>query len=873
MISFEEVKAILREKSGKKLVVFSTTVFLLITVIVFFAVFELRGNVLLNLMDEYLGEIPKIIDGREDELRMHGRVYEEDILARAELGLKLYAEENGLTDAEKLERVRGAVSAASVSLLDGQRYLLSTTGPASPEEIFRACVQTLEPHLPHPELYKDGGKGFVLLPIPGNTTRSLVFEFPCDTMLELHNALADWTSVLKRMLSGADFAAFAKTGDRLTGYPLDGLTPEETSRLYGDLTKVFQNADSFRSAENGRSSRIITLLGSHYLAARMSYPRGNTDILLTTPLKRVVGNFIYTAAAISAIIGWGIVLLQIYIFRRLLREKEQRDEDAVSRKWVCRATWPGILVTLAVTVLFSDMLLLLETRTDSTFIAMTKRMDLQDEIDFRKGQEKTLRGSFVDVYRSRAQMLAAFLEDHPDYQTRAGLKELNRIARADYLMRFDRTGQERFSSNSYTGFSIGEGLSAEYRAVLMGYPDAVVGPVADPYTGRMQIGAAILMTDREGQPDGFLLAVYSAGELSSELKRMSYENAVLGFAVRKGHVAAAISDENGRFIAHTDRKMIGLKAKDFLEDVEPGSVFEGVTDYKGESVYVSASAADGRTLLFMTPERGDFHIQANFILASLAALLILTLLYYPTAGLLIARAMARTKPRTSDGEESPMAVFVNGYTVFLTLFAIVALIATRNGWWKAFDYVFSGQWVNGAHLYFLWTALFVLSVTLCCEFLIRAALDCLESRLSLRTRSIVRLANSLIAYAANIFLLFFVLDLLGVNTTALLASAGIISIAVGLGAKSMASDMLAGFFMMMEGSLHVGDNVSIIISRGSEIKGRVTDVGIRTLQLTDEEGTVVTLGNSQILCVRNMSRNHAPQEPDGPAGEPDKNKV
>lgn len=864
----EEMKAIMREKSGKKLVAFSVIVFLLITAIVFFAVFGLCGMVRLNQMDEYLGEIPSIVESCRNELRMRSRAYEDDILARAELGLMIYNEESGLTDAERLERVRGAVSAESVSLVDEQNEQLSTTGPVCPAETYRACVQALEPRAPHLELYpKEGetaegndGKGFVRIPVSGNRQRSLVFEFPCDGVLELYNALDDWSAVLARMLSGRDAAAFARTGDKLTGYPLDGYTDDQTVQLYDELGKVFQNSGKFWNAGNGRSVKIIKLLGRRYLAMLTHYSEADTDILLTVPVKKVLGNGIYIAAAISIIIGWGIVLLQIYVFRKLQQNKPGEAGEPVSRKWVWQATRPGIVVMLAVTILFSGMLLTLENRTNATFTAMSKRMGVQYEIDMRKSQESAIRSTFVDNYRSRAQMLADFLTEHPDYQTREGLEALNRIAGTDYLMRFDSAGQELVSSNSYTGFSTETNLG-DYQAVVMGYPYAVVGPAADPYTGRMQLGTAILMTDGAGQPDGFLLAVYNAGDLNSELKRMSYENAVNGFVVQEGHIAAAIDNEDGRFIAHTDPEMIGQRSKDCLAAVEPGSSFEGFTEYKGTSVCVSAIAEDGRTLLFMVPERGNIYAQGKTTLMALAVLLILALLYYPIASVLVARAMeeAEGKLQPNDRVESSMRVFSDGYSVFLTLFAIFALIASYNGWWTSFDYVFSGRWSKGVHLFSIWAVLFIVAATFCFKFMIRTALSRLESRLGLQTRTIARLANSLIIYTTNLFLFFCVLGMFGVNTTALLASAGVVSIAVGMGAQSLAADLLAGFFMMMEGSVRVGDLVNV-----AGATGHVTDMGIRTTEITDEKGDVVTVRNSEVKTVRNMSRNQ--KEPDDEQG-------
>ena len=173
--------------------------------------------------------------------------------------------------------------------------------------------------------------------------------------------------------------------------------------------------------------------------------------------------------------------------------------------------------------------------------------------------------------------------------------------------------------------------------------------------------------------------------------------------------------------------------------------------------------------------------------------------------------MAETKEEIQPLSEKarPMAAFSDGYSVFLTLFAFFAVIASANGWWTSFDYVFSGLWSKGVHLFSIWAALFVVAVTLCIVFLIRSVLSRLENRLSVRAGTVARLVNSLITYAASFFLLFYILSMFGVNTTVLLASAGVVSIAVGMGAQSMAADLLAGFFMMLEGTVHVGDYVDI----------------------------------------------------------------
>ena len=219
----KEIKGMLRDKNGKKLALLSFGVFVLIAAIVFFAAFKLCENIYIKQMNDYLGEIPGMIESSRKELDLRGRIYDDDVLTRAELGLKIYREGGRLSDQEKLERVRSAVSADSVSLVDGQRQVLFTTGAVSPEEHFRACLQTLEERKPKLELYpaaeaageetgKSDGRGFVILPVPDSGEQSLVFEFTCDTMLEMYNALNDWSVMLGQLFSSGDIAAYAESG-------------------------------------------------------------------------------------------------------------------------------------------------------------------------------------------------------------------------------------------------------------------------------------------------------------------------------------------------------------------------------------------------------------------------------------------------------------------------------------------------------------------------------------------------------------------------------------------------------------------------------------------------------------------------------------
>jgi small conductance mechanosensitive channel len=90
---------------------------------------------------------------------------------------------------------------------------------------------------------------------------------------------------------------------------------------------------------------------------------------------------------------------------------------------------------------------------------------------------------------------------------------------------------------------------------------------------------------------------------------------------------------------------------------------------------------------------------------------------------------------------------------------------------------------------------------------------------------------------------------LGVSIAPLLASAGILGVALGFGAQSLVKDFLSGIFMILEDQYGVGD----VIDAG-DASGVVEAVGLRVTRLRDVNGVVWYMRNGEIARVGNMSQ-------------------
>jgi small-conductance mechanosensitive channel len=97
--------------------------------------------------------------------------------------------------------------------------------------------------------------------------------------------------------------------------------------------------------------------------------------------------------------------------------------------------------------------------------------------------------------------------------------------------------------------------------------------------------------------------------------------------------------------------------------------------------------------------------------------------------------------------------------------------------------------------------------------------------------------------------IFMILAEFGLNLGPLIASAGVIGVALGLGAQTLVRDILSGIFMLVEDQYGVGDKVDVL-----DVKGVVETVGLRVTTVRDASGTIWYLRNGEILKVGNKSQ-------------------
>lgn len=161
---------------------------------------------------------------------------------------------------------------------------------------------------------------------------------------------------------------------------------------------------------------------------------------------------------------------------------------------------------------------------------------------------------------------------------------------------------------------------------------------------------------------------------------------------------------------------------------------------------------------------------------------------------------------------------------------------------------------------FLGKILFILTVVLITQIILKIIRMIFSKRL---TKKVINTKNSIkIKTVLSIFhnfltiLIYFisttiVLNAFGVNTTSIIAVAGVGGIAIAFAAQSLVKDIIQGAFILLEDQYNIDDLVTI-----NDCTGTVVYMGIRLTKLVDINGALYIIPNGTINMVINHSRNN-----------------
>jgi len=164
-------------------------------------------------------------------------------------------------------------------------------------------------------------------------------------------------------------------------------------------------------------------------------------------------------------------------------------------------------------------------------------------------------------------------------------------------------------------------------------------------------------------------------------------------------------------------------------------------------------------------------------------------------------------------------------------------------------YIIRGHWTKGVNLFAFTSILFLLLEMVVAVTFIKLLLRLVSNALGTKGETICRLLINLANYGGMIFFVYYSLYYLGLEPGTLLASLGLLSFAISLGAKDLITDIIAGLSIVFEGEFQVGDIIDV-----GGYRGEVLEIGVRSTKLEGRGGNIKIISNRDIKNIVNMTR-------------------
>ena len=123
-----------------------------------------------------------------------------------------------------------------------------------------------------------------------------------------------------------------------------------------------------------------------------------------------------------------------------------------------------------------------------------------------------------------------------------------------------------------------------------------------------------------------------------------------------------------------------------------------------------------------------------------------------------------------------------------------------------------------------------------------------DSYRKVRIETLSKNLYSVVKFILGFIIVMIILDMIGVNTRSIIATAGIGGVAIAFGAQTLVKDIVTGTIIIVDDTFRVGDWI-----KAAGVEGTVETLGMRHTKIRDYDGSLHTIPNSQITNVQNLN--------------------
>ena len=702
---------------------------------------------------------------------------------------------------------------------------------------------------------------YILYSLPLDEHREFVLMEYGVPVLNFENTVNSWWELLKNITVGVNGYAFAWKDStwEILYYPDESLRFEHISVLNMDMENLTDGAYGWNKV-NGKRMYLHTV--------------HNEDegvwIACAVPEEELV-----TFTRFSVVSLWIVFALlaadTIYYALLLLRRDTERPAGIFPASFTEDRTGNVKTRLLVFTILLSTAIFLLSFYI-RTLYSMSSWAD-DSERKLQNIEERLMENDInareyaytieMDKY-AETNLVVRFIEKNPDKVNDLFLNKMAVFLNLWDLTIYDASGKVRTSSSDelYRNLNLEQAVG-DVSAVTKG---SVPVWEKEDISGWMSIGGIKLLTPiyrENGDIDGYLYGRYYSQQANTVLENQNPFRTIELVQPGEGSFLFAVDSENKKFVYYPDGSLTGRDAREYgLEEEKIRDNFHDFVHINKTSYYAASRLID-KNLIYYSISTDDLFRQRLPVAAivgivTFAFLLLIGLPLYTSGEQELKPADTHentdakaSSPGTGVSPEYKAYGVLSDYAAgFAALFVLFHFIHEKIAFSSVINYVMVGSWERGFNVFALTAALLYLCRGVLLIFVGRRFVRALARCLPSRGGTIVRMLASLATYIGIFFVAYLCLVCFGMNPTTLMASAGIVSVVLGIGANSLVGDILAGIFLLTEGDIQVGDVIKI-----GEFRGYVQEMGIRRTKIYDLDNEDLRIvPNREIQDVVNMSR-------------------
>lgn len=591
----------------------------------------------------------------------------------------------------------------------------------------------------------------------------------------------------------------------------------------------------------------------------------NTEVLLACamPLRELAVTLAVICIASVVVVFATLLFMYLYAYIKVLEASKKRNRKAAFKSFRNRLT----VLTLLCIIMSSGIIVYVHTLyvyASSLSSNVIKAEELQDAIAPLDEIQELGSDHYKKTVKAFTMAAASLISRDPDLYERKNLKQLAETLCADHILVYDESGKVIASDQNYTGLTLSDDpddMSNDFQWVIRGEPYLIQEKADSEYLNKSYLFSGAPLRDEDGDVFGLVQLAIPPSFREDMVIMTSIDSLLSSFYDGGNAIPFAIDIDNHK-VHSAYEPFDGLKAEELgftenqLKDEYTGffnlqnQTLLGGCKTSGNHWAIMASFTTGYPLQGF---RGSLPMILTIIVLVLLFLAFLLFRMKQNGGLItadgmnlfndkkISEARAETHIIRLIGDASVIGAALVSFTVF---FGPALFQKETPGY-----YNFAYPWDKGFNIFTVTSCLTIICIVDFTMSLILKFLSLLTSLLSSRQQTILLLLISFLRYFGWIGAIYYCLTLLGIPTISLLASAGALTAIFSIGAQNIVADILAGLFIIFEGSFKVGDMITV-----DDWHGQVQEIGIRNTTIRDLiNNDVKILNNSTIKRVVNNS--------------------